>query len=278
MALSRRTGRSRYTLPVLILVAITVITLDYRNVAFIDTARDSTVDLVAPVTSTLKRVFRPVTNAWSGVFGYDELRSENERLRAELDEARGATLAAVDAEQQRSELLALLNLDYLGDIPTVAARVVSGTPSNFDATIEIDRGLAAGIRVGMPVVTGAGLVGNVIRATDRRSVVRLITDPSFAVGVAVPAADDEGIAKGRGPDRALALDLIDAQSSVGVGSVVLTSGLEGSLYPAGIPVGEVRTVRHPAGSLQLDITVDSAADLDHLNFVKVVQWTPEPGA
>ncbi len=278
MALSRRTGRSRYTLPVLILVAITVITLDYRNVAFIDTARDSTIDLLAPVTSTLKRVFRPVTDAWNGVFGYDELRSENERLRAELDEARGATLGAVDAERQRSELLALLNLDYLGDIPTVAARVVSGTPSNFDATIEIDRGLTAGIREGMPVVTGAGLVGNVIRATDRRSVVRLITDPSFAVGVAVPGADDEGIAKGRGPDRALALDLIDAQSTVGVGSVVLTSGLEGSLYPAGIPVGEVRTVRHPAGSLQLDITVDPAADLDHLNFVKVVQWTPAPGA
>jgi rod shape-determining protein MreC len=245
VALSRRTGRGRYTLPVLILVAITVITLDYRNVAFIDTARDSTIDLLAPVTSTLKRVFRPVTNAWNGVFGYDELRSENERLRAELDEARGATLGAVDAERQRSELLALLNLDYLGDIPTVAARVVSGTPSNFDATIEIDRGLTAGIHEGMPVVTGAGLVGNVIRATDRRSVVRLITDPSFAVGV---------------------------------GSVVLTSGLEGSLYPAGIPVGEVRTVRHPAGSLQLDITVDPAADLDHLNFVKVVQWTPVPGA
>jgi len=60
--------------------------------------------------------------------------------------------------------------------------------------------------------------------------------------------------------------------------VVLTSGLEGSLYPAGIPVGEVRTVRHPAGSLQLDITVNPAADLDHLNFVKVVQWTPERGA
>ena len=274
MALSRRTGRSRFILPVLILISITVITLDYRGVGFIDSARNTSIDAVSPVTNSLKRVFHPVTNVWNGIFNYDRVSKENERLRAELDDTRGSTLAAVDAEQQRQELLALLNLDYLGNVPTVAARVVSGAPSNFDATIEIDRGSGAGIKVGMPVVTGAGLVGNVVRVTGQRSVVRLLTDPTFAVGVAVPSVNDEGIAKGTGPDRALSLDLIDAQSKVGVGSVLITSGLQGSLYPAGIPVGTVRTVRHPAGALQLDITADPAADLDHLSFVKVVQWEP----
>ena len=274
MALSRRTGRSRYILPVLILVSITIITLDYRGVGFVDSARNTSIDAVAPVTHALKKVFHPVTNIWNGIFRYDEVNKENERLRQELDEARGDTLAAVDAERQREELLALLDLDYLGNVPTVAARVVSGAPSNFDATIEIDRGTGAGIKEGMPVVTGAGLVGNVVRVTSQRSVIRLVTDPTFAVGVSVPTAEDDGIAKGKGPDRPLGLDLIDARSKVGVGSVVMTSGLEGSLYPAGIPVGVVRTVRHPAGALQLDITVDPAADLDHLEFVKVVQWVP----
>ncbi|HTN78645.1 MAG TPA: rod shape-determining protein MreC [Acidimicrobiales bacterium] len=274
MALSRRTGRNRFILPVLILVSITIITLDYRGVGFIDSARNTSIDVVSPVTDNLKKVFRPFTNVWNGVFRYDAVNKENQRLRAELDQTRGSTLAAVDAERQRQELLALLNLDYLGNVPTVAARVVSGAPSNFDATIEIDRGSNAGIEPGMPVVTGAGLVGNVVRVTGQRSIVRLLTDPSFAVGVSVPTADDDGVIKGKGPDRPLGLDLIDAQSKVGVGSVVITSGQEGSDYPAGIPVGVVRTVRHPAGALQLDITVDPAADLDHLDFVKVVQWEP----
>ena len=276
MALSRRTGRSRYILPVLILISITIITLDYRGAGFVDRARNTSIDALAPVTSALRRVFHPVTNVWNGVFRYDDVTRENERLRAELDEARGSTLAAVDAERQREELLSLLNLDYLGNVPTVAARVVSGAPSNFDATIEINRGVGAGIKEGMPVVTGAGLVGNVVRVTSQRSVIRLVTDPTFAVGVSVPTAEDDGIAKGKGPDRPLGLDLIDAGSKVSVGSVVITSGLEGSLYPAGIPVGVVRTVRHPAGALQLDITVDPAADLDHLEFVKVVLWEPTP--
>jgi rod shape-determining protein MreC len=152
---------------------------------------------------------------WNGVFNYDRVSKENERLRAELDDTRGSTLAAVDAEQQRQQLLALLNLDYLGNVPTVAARVVSGAPSNFDATIEINRGSGSGIKVGMPLVTGAGLVGNVVRVTGQRSVVRLLTDPTFAVGVSVPSANDEGIVKGTGPDRPRTLDLIDAQSKVG---------------------------------------------------------------
>ena len=49
----------------------------------------------------------------------------------------------------------------------------------------------------MPVVTGAGLVGNVVRVTSQRSVIRLVTDPTFAVGVSVPTAEDDGIAKWR---------------------------------------------------------------------------------
>ncbi len=237
MALSRRTGRSRFILPVLILISITVITLDYRGVGFIDSARNTSIDAVSPVSNTLKRVFHPVTNVWNGIFNYDRVSKENERLRAEIDDARGSTLAAVDAEQQRQELLALLNLDYLGNVPTVAARVVSSGPSNFDATIEIDRGSGAGIRVGMPVVTGAGLVGNVVRVTGQRSVVRLLTDPTFAVGVSVPSANDEGIAKGRGPDRPLSLDLIDAQSKTAVGERRDHERARGQPLPGGHPSG-----------------------------------------
>ena len=37
----------------------------------------------------------------------------------------------------------------------------------------------------MPVVVGAGLVGKVVRVSDKRSVISLITDPTFAVGVSV---------------------------------------------------------------------------------------------
>ena len=81
MALSRRTARSRYILPVLILISITIITLDYRGVGFVDRARNTSIDAVAPVTSALRRVFHPVTNVWNGVFRYDDVTRENERLR-----------------------------------------------------------------------------------------------------------------------------------------------------------------------------------------------------
>ena len=50
----------------------------------------------------------------------------------------------------------------------------------------------------MPVVTGEGLVGNVMQATDRRSVVRLITDPSFAVGVRGAGGRRRGHREGQG--------------------------------------------------------------------------------
>src|SRR5207302_10555489 len=99
------------------------------------------------------------------------------------------------------------------DIPTVSASMVSTTASNFELTVEIDRGTDAGIAKDMPVVAASGLVGRVTRVSRSRATVLLITDPSSAVGVKVldtnaagQASGDYGVANGTGPSLPLRLD------------------------------------------------------------------------
>lgn len=276
MALSRRRGRTRLTLLFLVLTSITVITLDFRGDGseVFTSIREVASDALAPVRNAAGGALEPVGNAFSGITGYGALEDENAALRARLAELEGDSAGDTSAATDRRELLDLLSLDFVGNIPTVAARVVSAPVSNFEQTIELDRGRSDGVDVNMPVVTGAGLVGRVVQASGSRSVVRLITDPSSAVGVRLIASGEVGIAAGEGAGRALSVGFIDDQTDIGFRELVVTSGLEGGsdIFPADIPVGRVIRNEVGPGDLERNILIDPSATFDEVRFVKVIQY------
>lgn len=280
MALSRRNGRSRATLVFLVLLSVTVITLDFRGEGdgLIATLRNGAGDVLAPVRNLADGALSPVGDALSGVTGYGGLEDENARLRAELEELRGQELLGRDAIAEARELRTLLDLEWVGDLPTVAARVVSAPVSNYAETVELNRGTADGVDVDMPVVTGSGLVGRVVQASPQRSIVRLITDPASSVGVRFVRHGEVGIAEGEGPNRALSASFVEMTADVRTRELVVTSGLEGGsdLYPPNIPVGRVTRAEKTPGQLEQDVELEPVADLAHLRYVKVIQTRQAP--
>lgn len=276
MAVSRRTARPRYTLLLLILTAVTLLTLDARGSGSgaISAVRSAARDVFAPIQGAATAVFEPVGNVLQGIVHYGDLEEENARLREENAELRGQALRGGDAEQERRALLDLQGLDFVGDIPTVPARVVNTTPSNFEDTIEIDRGTSHGVAVDMPVVASGGLVGRVVEVSSRRAVVLLVTDPAASVGVRL-SSGEVGVARGQAGRSDLNVVHVPPGTKVAKGEVAVTSGLQQSIFPPSIPVGKVSRVVNRAGALNLDITLRPLADLRRLTFVKVLQWSPE---
>jgi rod shape-determining protein MreC len=275
VALSRRNGRSRATLAFLVLTSVTVITLDARDdgAGVVDRVRDTATDAFAPVRDAAGAVLSPVGNVFSGITNYDDLEDEVARLRSELAERRVAPAQARDAEAQLDELLAQAELAWVRDYPQVPARVVSAPVSNFEQTIELDKGRRDGIAVDMPVIASGGLVGRVVDVSGKRSVVRLITDPRSAIGVRIGAAAETGIAEGEGPGRSLSVGFVEVNADVKRGDLAITSGLEGGsdLYPADVPVGRVVRARKIEGALQQRVELEPLADVGHLRFVKVIR-------
>jgi rod shape-determining protein MreC len=220
-------------------------------------------------------VFQPVANVVNGILHYGDLEAENARLREQLAEQQGLVAQAADAERERQALLDLQNLKFLPDIDTISARVVGTSASALELTAELDKGTSSGIARGMPVVTGAGLIGRVVQASHSRSIVVLLTDPSANVGIRFVSTGDTAISHGNGPDRLLSVDLLDVTSNPKPGEVVVTSGLQQSVYPPGIPVGVVTTAGQNEGAERKGVTLKPAVDLARLTFVKVLIW---PGA
>lgn len=278
MAVYRRSRRQRFVLLLLVLTSITVITLDFRgdDDGVLDGVRRGARDVFAPVQSAADRVFAPVGDFFGGLTRYGDVKDENDRLRSELEQARGELLRQAGADRERQSLLELQQLTFAPNIPGVAARVVSTAPSNFQVTVTIDKGSDNGVEKGMPVVTGAGLVGRVSDVSRARSTVVLITDRSSNVGVRLQSSGDVGVATGEGPGEPIRVDLVQLETKVAQGEPVVTSGLQQSVFPPEVPVGRVRSARVAPGALKQEVTVDPVVDLHRLEFVKVLQWRPQP--
>ena len=276
MAVYRRPARQRFVLLIVTLLSVTIITLDQRGQAsgVLDRVRDGAADVLAPAQSAVSALVDPVADFFGGIADYDDIKEENARLRRQLEEQRGLADRAANVEREHKELLDLEGLAFVGDIPAVTARVVSNSPSNFEFAVVIDKGTSSGVGKGMPVVAGEGLVGRVEEVSRDRATVLLITDTDSRVGVKLSDSGDVGVARGRGSRQPLAVDLVDPATKVSKDEVVVTSGLQGSVFPPGLPVGEVVTARTPPGALQKTVTIRPVVDLRRLTFVKVLQWNP----
>ncbi|MFP5255722.1 MAG: rod shape-determining protein MreC [Acidimicrobiia bacterium] len=275
MALSRRTGRSRLTIALLVLTSITVLTLDFRDSAVVSGAREVAASVFSPLRGVAETVTDPFADAWSGVTGYDDLEQENEELRALIDEMRGERVRDADAAEQLEVLLEQFEIEWVGDIPTATARVIAGPGSNFSRAVEIDKGSDHGLKEGMPVVTGAGLLGKLVQVTGQRSHVMLITDPEFAVGVRLVESGVTGTAEGTGEGDPLVVDTgLEAGTEVDEGAALTTSGSDRSAFPGFIPVGTVVGSQPGSGGLTVDLVVEPLADTRRLAFVTVLLWEP----
>jgi rod shape-determining protein MreC len=263
------------TLGLLILTSVTVLTLDFRNSGLIDGARDTAADVVGPVRDAVETATEPVTDAWNGMTRYGDLEAENRRLRERLEELEGDASLDTAAAEELDTLLDQLEIEWLGDILETRARVVSGPASSFSHTIEIDKGSDAGISEGMPVVTGAGLVGRAVQVSSHRTTVQLLTDPDIRVGVKIEGTRNFGTARGNGRDEPLTVDSnLEADADIERGTELLTSGIDGSAFPGLIPVARVTATRESSGGQALELRARPRVDFDQLAYVTVLLWEP----
>lgn len=272
-----RHPRSRFLLLVLLLLGVTFVTLSDRSGSqgIFNKARSYARDVANPVQSAVHSALQPVGNFLHGATNYGKLEKENQYLRQELAQAQTATVGAESLLEQSEQVLAQEHLDYLGNIPSVAAQVIDVGSANFEQTIEINRGASSGVVVGQPVVSGGGLIGKVSSVSAHLANVTLLDDPSSVVGVRVLSTGVVGAAAGEGEGNLLQVENVEVGAQVKRGDPLVTSGLQGEDFPAGIPVGTVASVSAPAGGLQLAMAAKPYANLVDLQFVRVLLWSPQ---
>ncbi|MGH9789443.1 MAG: rod shape-determining protein MreC [Candidatus Acidiferrales bacterium] len=199
-------------------------------------------------------------------------RRENERLQAELNQARLRLQRLEARASEADQLAALLEFKQAhAEAPLVAARVIAASPAATSRAVLIDRGSNDGLAPNMVVLTPEGVVGKVVEVYPGASQVLLITDRKSGVGAELADSSVKGVLKGAGSSLGR-LEYIPHEETVAVGARVVTSGQD-QLFPKGLAVGEVVSVR--PGQFFQEIVVQPAAPLTRLEQVLVLAGPPE---
>jgi rod shape-determining protein MreC len=221
-------------------------------------------------------VVHPIGSFLAGAVHGGDLEKENAKLRGELNRLQQRDFASATTDRAVREITQLDHLPWASGLPTVKAMVVALSPSNFAATVQLDKGSAAGVAVGMPVVGGAGLIGQVHDVWASGCFVRLVTDVGSAIGVRFGPSGDLALVQGIGQGKPLAVNLIAPGTPLRRGEVLTTSGLQHAEFPPGIPVARVSVFSSQPSATQEAVTALPAADLVQLQYVEVLQWVPSP--
>jgi rod shape-determining protein MreC len=278
VAVYRRSTRTRYVLAVLLLAALTLVTIDARTsgTGVTNDVRSKVREAFAPLQHATHTALQPIGNFLTGTINYGSLRRENQRLRDQVAALQQQSLQAAAEQSAAQQLFATENLPFVGTIPTVSVAVIDDGFSNFENTVTINKGTSSGLAVGQPVVAAGGLVGSVAAVSARTATVILLTDPTFAVGVRL-GPTNVGTAQGMGRNAPLRVT-VDTTSqrppTVAKGQKIVTSGLDLEKFPASIPVGQVATVSRPSGAAEPEITLTPFVDVDQLAFLQVLLWAP----
>lgn len=211
-------------------------------------------------------------DSWQNYFALQQVRGENERLKAEL--------AQLQVQMQQERALAEQSrglqqlLDFKRELPlaTTGAAVIGAGASTEFRTMTIDKGTGAGFKADMAVISPAGVVGRIIIPTSRASKVQLLIDRNAAAGAIVERSRAQGVVTGTGADR-LRLEYVSGIADIKVGDRVVTSGIDG-IYPKGFVIGQIESIQKTSGEFT-GVIVRPAVDFASLESVLVVT-TPTP--
>jgi rod shape-determining protein MreC len=274
--------RRRAVLALLVVLSLILLTAYFGEASSggLHSLQNGFLTVVSPIQDGANKALKPVRDLF-GWFGSTlHAKSQNKELRAELAKARRELTAKQLDERSYSELLKLYHLDNtlsIGSYRPVSATVVYQSPNIWYLTIGINQGSSSGVRVNDPVIDGEGLIGKVTRVASDAAVVSLITDSEVEVTARISATGTVGILQPQvgEPGRLLMQPYVSSNAPVTRGDYVVTAGTisskGASLFPKGIPIGEVTSVNEQSPFKSIDVS--PLADLHNLDVVQVLTAT-----
>ena len=268
--------RTRLVLGVLLIIAIALITLDFRD-GGASPARNVGADIFGPIERVTHDLTDPVASVFDSVTGgpsaqntIASLQRENAELRAQLSSAQLSRTA-------QQQLAQLLQFDASG-YRIMAANVIAAG-GGYSDTVTLDVGRNDGIKPDETVLNGSGFVGTVTQVSEDTSTVLLANDASSVIGVQMQGSGEIGAVTGTGKSMSgspmLRLTLFDANTVLEPGQQVNTFASVGDQPEVpGVPVGTIVSVQSSPGSLTQTALVRPFVNFTSLGVVGIVVQVP----
>jgi len=266
---------ARVKVTVFALVSIALLVVDARLHAL-----DAVRQVAATVLYPLQMAALVPRDAMSNMGDYF---SSVSALQKEVRELKSQQVAQAQAMQQaqlqmaeNAHLRRLMDAREHLPVRSMMSEILYDARDPSTRRVVLDRGARAGVKLGLPVIDNAGVVGQVTRVFPFTSEVTLLTDKEQAIPVQVLRSGLRSVAYGRGHSGLLDLRFVAPNADIQVGDVLVTSGLDG-MYPAGLAVAKVVQVENVAQGAFGRVVCQPLAGIDRHSQLLVVM-SDQPAA
>jgi len=195
------------------------------------------------------------------------LKKETEDLRLENQELIWQIAVLTELKRENETLRGALELGLEKELELMLVRVINKDISQD--SILVNKGRKEGVLEGSAVITAQKvLLGKVRTVYESFSEVVLISNKESSFGARIPERDADGVIKGKGSFN-LSLDLIPREKEISEGDVVITSAL-GDVYPPGLLVGQIKTIKKSDVDPFQSAEVKAAFDINNLDYLFIV--------
>ncbi|MSM41322.1 MAG: rod shape-determining protein MreC [Geobacter sp.] len=224
--------------------------------------------VLSPLFSVGAVVSGGAETVWNDYIALVDVRRQNRELLEHLRTLNSRLVGEQEALLANERLKKLLELKEQMPVPSLAASVIGEDGAPWFKTLVIDRGGKDGLQEGMPVVTSAGVVGQVVKVAANSSRVLLLTDHASAIAAVVQRSRARGVLRGTG-SRRLSLEFAIREDDVKVGDQLVTSGI-GGVFPKGLPLGEITMVKKGEYGIFQTIEVRPMVSISRIEEVLVL--------
>ena len=231
--------------------------------------------LISPVQKVVSSAVNWFETIYNRLYDYDNIRAENESLRAQLAQAQQSARDGIEATEENERLRVLLGLrEKHSDYVFESAKVVLWSSSNWAHSFTISKGSDSGIEKGDPVVTEYGaVVGQITELGTNWATVSTVIDVDMSLGAFVGSTGTSGIVLGEYAlmkEHQAKLTYLADGAQIYVGDEVLTSGAGGA-FPQGLVIGRITAVQTEAGGQVLYGLVEPECPFESLVQVYVIK-------
>ncbi|BEP15116.1 hypothetical protein acdb102_34270 [Acidothermaceae bacterium B102] len=273
--MNREPRRQRTYFILLLVTAFALLTIDYHSDGAsspLHPLEKAVAGIVGPGEKAVASLVKPLTDQ----VHFGKQPDKVAELQKQLDAATSLAETAQNDHRLVAQLDKLMGWDpYYVDKMLPARVVATGDTLSNTQSVTIAAGTRRGVHINMTVVTGLGLIGNVVQVSAETSTVELLTDPGISVGVRNSRTNTAGIVQG-GKNGTLDLTQYNQTSDIRKGDYLVTRGSDNNTpYVPDVPVGKVIAVDNTPGSATHTAVVQPFASFDGLDLVAII--FPPPG-
>ena len=258
---------------VAIMVVVTAISVkENRRLNFFEKAIKDSTTFIGSV------VYKPIGFVKNKIKENNEknkIYKEYKKLKNNSDKVKSYEVRIKELEREVDNLKKTVEVNQvITDYKKINASVVNRNVGSWFNTININKGSKAGIKEGYAVITDKGLIGKIVSVSNFTSTVKLLSTDEAINKISVKIeVDDKSIygllSSYDKKNNTYLVEGISDNTEIPNGAKVVTTGLTDA-FPAGILIGEVKSVTKDRYELAKAVLVTPSVDFNDIDIVTVL--------